>query len=192
MVLVVAAAALVLSGCDGTLGGPGSATATGPATVPTVTGKRLNDAERLLRAAGFAKLRPVDASSAGRVVLDPNNWVVQSQSPTGGAHADRSAAVTLKVAKPTDQASGGPVTKGTVPNVVCKDLQSAQNTLQSAGFFNLGSADGTGQGRVQVIDRNWVVIKQSVPAGQRPDRGTRIVLTAVKYGESTGSSGCPS
>ena len=64
--------------------------------------------------------------------------------------------------------------------------------LQAAGFYNLGSEDGTGQGRAQLIDRNWVVITQSVPAGRTRGPSTRIVLTAVKYGEPTGSSGCPS
>ncbi|HVQ90645.1 MAG TPA: PASTA domain-containing protein [Mycobacteriales bacterium] len=192
ILLVVAAAAVVLSGCDGTIGRPGSATATGPATVPAVTGKRLDDAERTLRDAGFSKLKPVDASSADRAVLDPNNWIVKSQTPAAGTRTDRSTAITLKVTKPTDPASGGPVTEGTVPSVVCEDLQSAQDALQSAGFFNLGSADGTGKGRAQIVDRNWVVIKQSVRAGQRPDKDTRIVLTSVKYGEPTGDSGCKS
>jgi hypothetical protein len=84
------------------------------------------------------------------------------------------------------------VTRGVVPNVTCMNLQDAQNSLQSAGFFNLASVDGLGQGRMQILDRDWVVTKQSVAAGTRPAALTRIVLTAVKYGESTGSSGCQS
>jgi hypothetical protein len=100
--------------------------------------------------------------------------------------------ITLVVVKPSDSSAGGAVEAGAVPNVVCKDLQTAQDTLQKAGFYNLGSQDGSGQGRSQLIDRNWVVTKQSVPAGSRPDPATRVVLTAVKFGESTGSSGCPS
>jgi hypothetical protein len=58
--------------------------------------------------------------------------------------------------------------------VVCKDLQTAQDTMQAAGFYNLGSADGTGQGRAQVADRNWVVIAQSArghPTRSRYSRG---------------------
>jgi hypothetical protein len=45
---------------------------------------------------------------------------------------------------------------------------------------------------VQVVDRNWVVIRQSVAAGARPDKKARITLTAVKFGEPTGDSGCKS
>ena len=101
-------------------------------------------------------------------------------------------AITLTVVKPSDSSAGGTVEAGAVPNVVCKDLQAAQDTLQSAGFYNLGSRDGTGQGRSQLVDRNWVVIAQSVAAGSTPGPTARIVLTAVKYGEPTGTSGCPS
>ncbi len=76
--------------------------------------------------------------------------------------------------------------------MTCMNLQDAQNTLQSAGFFNLASMDGLGQGRQQILDRDWLVTKQSAAAGSRPKLLTRIVLTAVKYGESTGASGCRS
>ena len=48
-------------------------------------------------------------------------------------------------------------TTGTVPNVVGIDLQLAQDTLQAAGFYALRSHDATGQGRFQVLDRNWTV-----------------------------------
>ncbi|HEX5497002.1 MAG TPA: hypothetical protein VFX70_20765, partial [Mycobacteriales bacterium] len=72
------------------------------------------------------------------------------------------------------------------------DLQAGQDALQAAGFINLGSRDGSGRGRMQIIDRNWVVTGQSARPGSRPGAGTRIVLTAVKFGEPTGKSGCQS
>ena len=53
-------------------------------------------------------------------------------------------------------------------------------------------ADGTGKGRLQILDRDWVVIAQSPAPGTKPDLLTRVVLTAVKYGEPTGRSGCAS
>lgn len=58
--------------------------------------------------------------------------------------------------------------------------------------LDLGSEDGSGQGRSQLVDRNWVVIKQSVPASGSRGPATRIVLTSVKFGEPTGTSGYPS
>jgi hypothetical protein len=77
-----------------------------------------------------------------------------------------------------------------VPDVVCRDLQTAQDTLQAAGFYNLRSEDGSGQARVQVIDENWVVIAQSARPGATAGRFERIVLRAVKFGEPPARTRC--
>src|SRR5262249_61077940 len=122
-----------------------------------------------------------------RTVLNPENWVVRSQEPAPGTRTSTGTEITLRVAKPSDASAGPTAASGVIPNVVCRDLQTAQDTLQAAGFDHLASEDGTGQGRAQIIDRNWVVIRQSAPPGSRPDPGTRIVLTTVKYGEPTGA-----
>jgi beta-lactam-binding protein with PASTA domain len=214
--LVLIASAVVTTGC-GSSTGPGSAAtdASGGATaagssatrtssgapsspaeftisMPDLVGKRLIEAEGMLTGTGFNTIKPVDATGQHRVVINPENWLVRSQDPPAGARVTTHTAITLEVAKPTDQAVGAITTAGVVPAVVCKDLQTAQDALQAAGFYNLGSQDGTGQGRAQLIDRNWIVIAQSAPAGSRPHPDTRIVLTAVKYGEPTGSSHCRS
>jgi beta-lactam-binding protein with PASTA domain len=160
--------------------------------MPDVTGLRLADAQTRLAAQGYPAVKPVDATGRGRPVLDPTNWIVQSQSPAAGTGDARSVAVTLRVRKPTDAAGAPDSTSGVVPDVVCLDLQHAQDALQAAGFVDLSSRDATGRDRLQVVDRNWVVIAQSVAAGGTPDRTTRILLSAVKFGEPTGASGCPS
>lgn len=161
------------------------------AAVPKVVGARLTDARRTLEAAGFDKLKAEDATGQGRVVLNEANWVVRTQRPAAGTRADPGAEVVLAVAKPTD-AEPAPVTAGVVPGVVCRDLQAAQDLLQEAGFRVLASEDGTGQDRRQLVDRNWLVIRQSAAPGSRPAAATRITLTVVKYGEPTGDSGCKS
>jgi hypothetical protein len=89
----------------------------------------------------------------------------------------------------SDGAGRNSVTTGVVANVVCKDLRTAQDTMQAAGFYSLGSEDGTGQGHAQATDRNSVVYA-SPRAGTRPDPGTRVVRRTVKFGEPTGKSGC--
>jgi beta-lactam-binding protein with PASTA domain len=160
--------------------------------VPAVVGDRLVDAERTLVAAGFKDIKRVDATGQDRTVVNPENWVVRAQDPAPGTRTGTHTKITLRVAKPSDASAGGTAAPGIVPNVVCRDLQTAQDTLQAAGFGNLTSEDGTGQGRAQIIDRNWVVIRQSAPPGSRPDPVTRITLTAVKYGEPTGAASCPS
>lgn len=160
--------------------------------VPKVVGQRLDAATSALSAVGLTNTTPTDGTGQGRAVLNNNNWIVQNQKPAAGTRVATQQVITLVVVKPSDSSAGGAVEGGVIPNVVCKDLQTAQDTLQAAGFYNLGSADGSGQGRSQLIDRNWVVIKQSVPAGSNRGAGTRVVLTSVKFGEPTGSSGCPS
>ncbi len=69
-----------------------------------------------------------------------------------------------------------------MPNVVCMNLQAAQNRIQDAGVFFSRSTDASGQGRSQILDSNWIVVAQT------PDPGTPItegdaVLSAVKIGE---------
>jgi beta-lactam-binding protein with PASTA domain len=71
-----------------------------------------------------------------------------------------------------------------MPDVMCMNLQQAQDTIQAAGAFFSRSEDATGQGRAQLIDSNWIVV------GQRPAPGTPIgegdaVLSVVKIGESS-------
>lgn len=173
---------------------PGSSTgapASSGHVLPDVRGQRLSAAEAALNAAGFHHVKPADDTGRHRVVIDPTNWLVDAQSPAAGASVATKTTVTLKVRRPSDR---GPVTvtKGVVPNVTCMNLQDAQDTLQRAEFFNLASVDGRGQGRQQILDRDWVVTKQSVAPGSRPAALTRIVLTVVKYGEPTGTSGCQS
>ncbi|MFG1711186.1 PASTA domain-containing protein [Nonomuraea sp. M3C6] len=73
--------------------------------------------------------------------------------------------------------------KKKLPNVVGMNLQEGQDTLQAAGFYVLNDKDATGQDRLQVFDRNWVVTKQSPAAGQRVSTDTLITLYAKKLGE---------
>ena len=72
-----------------------------------------------------------------------------------------------------------------MPNVICMNLQEAQDAIQKHGVFFSRSKDATGRNRSQFLDRNWIVVQQS------PAPGTKIgefdaVLSAVKIGESTG------
>ncbi len=64
-------------------------------------------------------------------------------------------------------------------NVVCMDLQLAQDTIQEAGVFFSRSDDATGQGRAQVLDRNWIVIAQTPDAGSTVGE-LEAVLSVVK------------
>ncbi|GAA4942308.1 hypothetical protein HD597_001112 [Nonomuraea thailandensis] len=70
-----------------------------------------------------------------------------------------------------------------LPDVVGMNLQEGQDTLQAAGFYVLNDKDATGQNRLQVLDRNWVVTRQSPAAGRKVSTDTLITLYAKKIGE---------
>lgn len=72
-----------------------------------------------------------------------------------------------------------------MPDVVCMTLQEAQDEIQDHGVFLSRSEDATGQGRMQLIDSNWVVIGQSPKPGTKFGEGEAL-LRVVKIGESTG------
>ncbi|MFJ2241004.1 PASTA domain-containing protein [Streptomyces sp. NPDC087859] len=71
----------------------------------------------------------------------------------------------------------------TLPNLVGRDLQTAQDEAQAAGFYVLDDQDASGQNRLQVYDRNWTVCSQEPEAGRHPT-DTPVTLFAVKDDES--------
>lgn len=77
-----------------------------------------------------------------------------------------------------------PVPAAQMPNVVCMNLQDAQDYIQTFGVFYSRSVDATGQDRSQLIDSNWLVIDQ-LPAPGEPFGEGDALLFVVKYGEAT-------
>lgn len=70
-----------------------------------------------------------------------------------------------------------------LPDLVGLDLQAAQDEAQAAGFYALDDQDASGQGRLQVYDRNWTVCEQDPAPGTHPT-DTSVTLYAVKDNES--------
>ncbi|WP_185845970.1 PASTA domain-containing protein [Kibdelosporangium aridum] len=68
-----------------------------------------------------------------------------------------------------------------VPDVVGKNHQQAQDALQAAGFYKLDEEDATGQKRMLVMDRNWVVVEQIPKAGTVLDPKETVKLRSKKY-----------
>lgn len=69
-----------------------------------------------------------------------------------------------------------------MPDVVGLDLQLAQDTIQEAGVLVSRSEDATGQGRVQLWDRSWVVVRQEPRPGTPIEEGDPL-LHVVKEDE---------
>ncbi|WP_240794745.1 hypothetical protein [Rhodococcus zopfii] len=78
-----------------------------------------------------------------------------------------------------------PSATAVMPNVVCMNLQAAQDAIQAAGVFYSNSVDATGAGRAQVWDRNWIVVEQTPAAGVDIDEGN-VILSVVKEDEPHG------
>ncbi|MFJ1869953.1 PASTA domain-containing protein [Streptomyces chartreusis] len=82
-----------------------------------------------------------------------------------------------------DAGAGAEAESATLPNLVGQDLQAAQDAAQAAGFYVLDDQDASGQERLQVFDRNWVVCSQKPAAGTHPT-DTAVTLYAVKDNET--------
>ena len=85
-------------------------------------------------------------------------------------------------AVPTTTAAPAPAATAIMPDVVCMNLQAAQNKIQENGVFFSDSFDATGEGRMQINDSNWIVVSQTPAAGSPITEGSAN-LGAVKEGE---------
>lgn len=129
--------------------------------------------------ARIAELESAASSTtkAPETTAAPRSTTTQSTTPPTTAAPTTAAPTTVP---PTTKA---PVSRALMPDVVCMNLQVAQDFIQSeTGVFLSLSEDATGAGRSQIIDSNWIVV------AQRPDVGTPIgegdaVLSAVKLDE---------
>lgn len=74
--------------------------------------------------------------------------------------------------------------KATLPNMIGKGLQSAQDEAQAAGFPLLKSHDSLGRDRNQVLDRAWKVCTQTPAAGSGVDTATTVDFGTVKLEET--------
>jgi len=111
-------------------------------------------------------------------------------SPVAVAPPTTQAPVTVTVTQtPPPATSSAPATTPVVdfamPDLVGLDLQTAQNMIQGDGVFLSRSHDLLGM-RNQVLDSNWVVCTQNIPAGQQVtgDAEGLIDLGVVKREES--------
>jgi beta-lactam-binding protein with PASTA domain len=70
-----------------------------------------------------------------------------------------------------------------LPDMIGKGLQSAQDQAQDAGFYNLASHDALGRSRTQILDREWKVCSQTPKAGEHPTN-TKVDFAVVKLEET--------
>ena len=112
-----------------------------------------------------------------------------------GATVTQTKTVVEKV--PTSSSSGGGSHSGggsdsgggswTMPDETGKDLQGAQDDIQALtddGVFFTHSHDASGQGRSQILDRDWQVCDQDPRPGDRITSDTKIDFGVVRDTES--------
>ncbi|WP_433013052.1 PASTA domain-containing protein [Kribbella sp. CA-294648] len=110
----------------------------------------------------------------------------QQTSPTPPEPPEPTVAPPPTTALPTKSrppSAPGTARSAVVPAVVGVNHQLAQDTMQAAGFYYLLEEDATGQGRLLINDRNWVVVSQSPAGGTTAPVDAKIVLRSKKIGE---------
>ncbi|MGU3293755.1 PASTA domain-containing protein [Williamsia sp. M5A3_1d] len=112
-------------------------------------------------------------------VAAPPVTVTVAPSTTSTAPSSSTAPSTSAATPRSTTAASG---EGIMPQVVCMNLQAAQDLIQRSGVFYSRSRDATGAGRAQIFDRNWIVVAQSPAAGSRIGEGD-AVLSVVKNDE---------
>jgi beta-lactam-binding protein with PASTA domain len=143
-------------------------------------------AQDKLQAAYFDNIRSRDGTRYDRNQWDDRAWVVVAQDPPAGHQGRANTPITLTVLRYGDP--GAPpvpdrTQPGRLPNLVCFDLQEAQDTLQAAGFWKVSAEDASGQGRGQFFDQNWTVVGQRPGPGPNMSKSTEILLRALKDDE---------
>lgn len=118
---------------------------------------------------------PVTSSSAAAATVAPTEVATTVVAATAAPTVPLTAPPTLPPQ---------PAPAALMPDVVCMNLQDAQDYIQTFGVFFSRSVDATGQGRSQIIDSNWLVVDQS-PAPGEPFGEGDAVLSVVKYGEGS-------
>lgn len=70
-----------------------------------------------------------------------------------------------------------------MPDYTGMNLQTAQDTAQADGFWNLTSEDAWDEGRAQVWDRNWYVCSHAPAPGDPADPDELIIFVTAKNDE---------
>jgi beta-lactam-binding protein with PASTA domain len=173
---------VALSACGG---------ADGP--VPDVTGKRLDVAKSEMSDAGY-DTEEIGGGAFG--IVAESNWTVCETDPPAGDMGggkvklivdrectDTGSNASAATDEPAKDPAEEPATKVRVPDVRGMNHQAAQNRMQDADLYNLREEDATGQGRLLLYDRNWVVVDQRPRPGARVSTERVVTLLSKKRGE---------
>ena len=106
---------------------------------------------------------------------DPTVQREEDVKPVSDSAAPASTAATAPAAAP----AAAPASVK-VPDVTGKNYQDAQDLLRANGLTVLPAKDGLGANRIPLLDANWYVVSQDVPAGSTVEAGTAVTCTILK------------
>jgi beta-lactam-binding protein with PASTA domain/predicted Ser/Thr protein kinase len=130
--------------------------------VPDVVGRDRDEAERLLEARGL------QVSFTEREDENDEPGTVLQMAPAAGSELAKGGTVTLTIAKEPKQVA--------VPDVVDDQLNDAVSALEEAGFRVRQR-----ERAVMTPDEDGVVLDQNPPAGEKRDRGSRVIVTVGRF-----------
>lgn len=125
------------------------------------------------------------AAAVGVVLLAVAGCTGTAPSGPAATTGPGTGVVPTNAPAPTSGRAAGK--RWTMPNLVGRDLQEAQDTVQKLTgdpLFLTTSHDATGRKREQVLDRDWKVCSQSIAAGTSFTLDAVIDFGAVKQSES--------
>lgn len=117
-----------------------------------------------------------------------------SSSGTAAPTTASATTTTTTASPPTTAESTTTTISFIMPSLVGMDLQAAQDEIQRVSgdpFYITKSRDATGQGRHQILDRNWMVCSQNVAPGTRVEGDTDITFDVVRLTETCPTAATP-
>jgi hypothetical protein len=113
----------------------------------------------------------IGAAVSGKSGDEATSEAASTTAPTSAVQSSEAPPPTTQpvVPPPTTPAptpEAAPGVNFAMPDFVGMDLQSAQNLVQTHGVWLSRSHDLLGS-RNQVLDSNWIVCDQNIPAGQQ-------------------------
>ncbi len=123
-----------------------------------------------------------DGQSAGSTTVETT---ASSTAPTTASTTAQPSVASSSSDAPDSTSNANPLGGNSpedflMPDVICMNLQEAQDEIQDHGVFLSKSEDATGEDRMQMNDSNWVVVDQT-PAPGTPIEEGEAVLQVVKY-----------
>lgn len=120
------------------------------------------------------------SSGSGATVTHVTTTVIEQAPASSSGHSGQASHHKSSSGSPS---GGGEAQSWTMPDLRGKDLQAAQDAIQaltSDAIFFTSSHDATGQGRHQILDRDWQVCTQSVAPGSKITPKTDIDFGVVR------------